>query len=143
MNTGAGKYSRRIVLHFTKDIWDKPIVYRLVKDYDLIFNILKASVLPRQESYLVMELEGGTKEAFDQGINYLLRSGVTIQPVEKNIRWLENKCVHCGACASVCPSGAFTLDRKTDMMIRFDPNLCSACFLCIKGCPVRAVESEL
>jgi len=142
VNKKSNGYSKRIVLHFTKEIWDKPIVYRLVKDYDLIFNILKASILPRQESYLVMELIGDTKETFDRGIEYLRRSGVSIQPVEKDIHWLDNKCVHCGACVSICPSGAFTIDRST-MMIQFDPNLCSACSLCVRGCPVRAVEAEL
>ncbi len=142
MNKRSNGYSQRIVLHFTKEIWDKPIVYRLVKDYDLIFNILKANILPRQESYLVMELIGDTKEAFDRGIEYLKRSGLSIQPVEKDIRWLEVKCVHCGACASICPSRAFTIDRNT-MMVLFDPNLCSACSLCVKGCPVRAIEAEL
>lgn len=143
MNKSSDGYSKRIVLHFTKDIWDKPIVYRLVKDYNLIFNILKANILPRQESYLVMELIGETREDFDRGIDYLRRSGVSIQPVEKDIRWLEKKCVHCGACVTICPSGAFIIDRSRDMMIRFDANLCSACTLCVRGCPVRAVEAEL
>jgi ferredoxin len=143
VNKSTDGYSKRIVLHFTKDIWDKPIVYRLVKDYNLIFNILKANVLPRQESYLVMELIGETREDFDRGIEYLRRSGVSIQPVEKDIRWSEEKCVHCGVCVTICPSGAFKIDRSHDMMVRFDANLCSACTLCVRGCPVRAVEAEL
>ena len=50
MNRPSNGYSKRIVLHFTKEIWDKPIVYRLVKEYNLIFNILKANVLPRQKA---------------------------------------------------------------------------------------------
>jgi ferredoxin len=143
VSKSSNGYSKRIVLHFTKDIWETPIVYRLVKDYNLIFNILKANILPRQESYLVLELIGDTKQDFDRGIDYLRRSGVSIQPVEKDIRWLEKKCVQCGACASICPSGAFIIDRGNNMMIHFDPNLCSACSLCVKGCPVRAIEAEL
>ena len=143
VNRSSNGHSKRIVLHFTKDIWDKPIVYRLVKEYNLIFNILKASILPRQESYLVLELISDTKQDFDRGIDYLQQSGVRVQSVEKDIRWLETKCVHCGACASICPSGAFTINRSNNMMIQFDPNLCSACSLCVKACPVRAIEAEL
>lgn len=142
MNKRSNGFSKRIVLHFTKENWDKPIVFRLVKEYNLSFNILKANILPRQESYLVMELMGESKEDFDSGMEYLRRSGVTIESVEKGIHWIESKCVHCGSCASICPSMAFVIDRNT-MLVQFDPNLCSACSLCVKGCPVRAIEAEL
>jgi hypothetical protein len=37
---------------------ERPIIYRLVKDYDLEFNILKASITPEQEGLLVLELKG-------------------------------------------------------------------------------------
>ena len=33
--------SRRIVLHFPPNITEQPVVYRLVKDFGLTFNILK------------------------------------------------------------------------------------------------------
>ncbi|MBM4445669.1 MAG: (Fe-S)-binding protein, partial [Chloroflexi bacterium] len=36
--------SRRVVLHFPRTLVEQPIIYRLVRDYDLSFNILKASV---------------------------------------------------------------------------------------------------
>ena len=29
--------SKKIVLHFSKENWSKPIVYRLVKDFNLSF----------------------------------------------------------------------------------------------------------
>ena len=38
--------SKRIVLHFPKRLVDRPIVSRLVKDYNLDFNILKALITP-------------------------------------------------------------------------------------------------
>ena len=44
------KYSERIVLHFPHRLVDQPIVYKLIKDYDLQFNILKAYVTPREKS---------------------------------------------------------------------------------------------
>ncbi|MBC7105771.1 MAG: NIL domain-containing protein, partial [Firmicutes bacterium] len=33
---------KRIVLRFGPGVVDKPIIYRLAKDFDLVFNILKA-----------------------------------------------------------------------------------------------------
>ena len=43
--------SKRIVLHFPKRLVDEPIVYNLIKEHDLKFNILKASITPEEEGY--------------------------------------------------------------------------------------------
>ncbi len=41
--------SKRVVLQFPKRMIDEPIIYRLVKDYDLVPNILKASITPKEQ----------------------------------------------------------------------------------------------
>jgi L-aspartate semialdehyde sulfurtransferase ferredoxin len=133
--------SKKIVLHFTKENWGKPIVYKLVKDYNLSFNILKASILPRQESFLVLELSG-PKADFRRGIDYLNAAGVHIESIEKEIARDEVKCTHCGACTAVCPTGSLSILRKT-MEVHFDSAKCTGCELCIKACPPRAMESHL
>jgi len=62
--------SKRIVLHFPDRIVDQPIIYRLVKDYDLAFSILKAEITPGKEGLLVMELKGEDGH-YEQGLRYL------------------------------------------------------------------------
>ncbi|MGD8531357.1 MAG: NIL domain-containing protein, partial [Syntrophobacterales bacterium] len=47
-----------LVLRFSKEIVNEPIIANLVRDYDLTFNILKATVYPRREGMVVMELQG-------------------------------------------------------------------------------------
>ena len=69
--------TKRIVLRFPQRLVDRPIVYRLVKDYDLEFNILKASITPEQEGLLVLELKGEQAE-YDKGIDFLVKGGVQI-----------------------------------------------------------------
>jgi ABC-type methionine transport system ATPase subunit len=59
--------SRRLVLHFPPRLVDKPLVSRLVKDFNLNFNILKASVSPGEEGLLVMELSGERVD-YDKGV---------------------------------------------------------------------------
>ena len=54
--------SKKIVLRFPRRLVERPIIYRLVKDYDLEFNILKASVTPEEEGLLILELKGDQKE---------------------------------------------------------------------------------
>jgi ferredoxin len=132
--------TRKMVLHFGKENWNKPIVYRLVKDFNLSFNILKANVLPKQESFMVLELSG-PKADFHRGLEYLASVGVVVEPIEKDIVRIEEKCTHCGACTAVCPTGALSINRKT-MEVLFDTAKCSACELCIKACPPRAMESR-
>ena len=130
--------SRRIVLHFPRRLVDRPIVYRLIKDYDLEFNILKASVTPEEEGLMVLELKG-KQEDYDKGINYLTRAGVRIQSLSQNVIRNEERCTHCGACITICPTDAFELDPST-RLTRFDNEKCVACGLCIKACPPRAME---
>ena len=49
-------YSKILVLRFPQSEVQKPIVCNLARNYDLIFNILNATVLPRKEGVMVLEL---------------------------------------------------------------------------------------
>ena len=130
--------SKRIVLHFPKRMADRPIVYRLIKDYDLEFNILKASITRQEEGLMVLELKG-KQEDYDKGIRYLTTNGVKIQSLSQDVIRNEEKCTHCGACITICPTGAFELDSST-RCVKFNNEKCLACGLCILPCPPRAME---
>jgi len=130
--------SKRIVLHFPHRMVDQPIVYKLVKDYDLKFNILKAYVTPQEEGLMVLELSG-KKEDFDKGIEYLQSCGVKIQPLSQDVIRNESKCTDCGVCVTICPTGALVVDPHTRKVLFYD-NKCIACELCVKACPTRAME---
>jgi len=130
--------SKRIVLHFPNRLVDQPIVYKLVKDYNLKFNILKAYVTPQEEGLMVLELSGDEKD-FNQGIEYLDSCGVRIQPLSQDVIRNETKCTDCGVCVPICPTGALTIDPLT-RKVHFYDNKCIACELCVKVCPTRAME---
>jgi len=128
----------KIVLHFPHEQVDKPIVSKLVRDFGLDFNILKASITPREEGLLVLEVTG-KEEDYRRGMAYIDSCGVTIQPLSQDIRRNDAKCTHCGACVAVCPTEALSMDRES-MEVIFSGEECVACELCIKVCPPRAME---
>ena len=53
---------KTVILRFTKKTWNTPVIYGLSKKTDLIFNILEAKVLPRQDSYAIINLEGSDED---------------------------------------------------------------------------------
>jgi len=130
--------SRRIVLHFPKRLVDRPIICKLIKDYNLEFNILKALVTPEEEGLMVLELSGEQKD-YDKGIKYLTKNGLRIQSLSQDVTRNEEICTHCGVCVTICPTFAFEVDPVT-RLVRFYDEKCVVCGLCLKGCPPRAME---
>ena len=114
------------------------MVYKLAKDYDLEFNILKAYITPEEEGLLVLELSGGDKN-YEQGIQYLTEVGVKVQPLSQDILRNDSRCSHCGVCVPLCPADAFVVEPLT-REVHFHHDKCIACGLCVKVCPISAME---
>ncbi len=131
-------HTRIYILRFAKEIVDQPIIYRLVKQYDLEFNILKADVSLQHEGYLVLELLG-PKANVTSGLKYLKKQGVKVESLAAVINRDEEKCFQCGACTGICPTGALAIKRP-EMAVVFTLDKCSGCGLCVPLCPVRAME---
>jgi L-aspartate semialdehyde sulfurtransferase ferredoxin len=133
-------YSKILILRFPRTEVQKPIVCYLVKDYDLLFNILNAAILPRKEGVMVLELSG-TRKNFKEGVKFLKSQGVQVQNASQEVKRDTNKCTQCGACTAVCPTGALHIVRP-EMAVEFDETKCSVCELCIPVCPSRAMAAR-
>ena len=127
-----------LVLRFPPEIVDQPIVYRLVKDFNLVFNILKAMITPGKEGIMILELSGD-RENLEKGLNYLKDVGVDVKTIAQQVTKNEEVCIHCGACTAVCPTGALFVDRQTFQVI-YDPEKCTACGFCVSACITKAME---
>jgi len=130
--------TKRIVLHFPRSLVDQPILCRLAREFNIDFNILKASVTPKEEGLLVVELSGKAKD-YSKGTAYLTETGVQIQPLSQDVTRNEARCTHCGACVTICPAGALTIDPET-RRVDFNEDKCLACGICVPACPPRAME---
>jgi len=129
---------KRVVLTFPNEVVSQPVVYHLVRDYNLMINILRAKVTQQEQGRLVIEISGRKKD-LEAGMKYLAELNIGLQPLARDIKWHENKCVHCTACIPHCPTDAISLNRDT-MEVSFDKQKCIACELCIPACPYQAIE---
>ena len=73
----------RVRLTFPGSLVQEPIVYRLVKDFDLVINIRRADV-KADHGWMALELEGG-EAALERGVAWLKERGVQVDPIERDV----------------------------------------------------------
>jgi ferredoxin len=128
----------RVVLHFPSQLTDEPIISQTVHKFGLEFNILRAEISPQREGVMVVELSGEDKQ-LDAALKSLKQHGVKVQPIASDVVRNEERCTECGACITICPTAALTIDADT-RHISFDADKCIACEACVPVCPPRAME---
>lgn len=133
--------SEKLILNFPKNVVTKPIVYHVVKDFDLEFNILRAEITPNLEGRMLLEIRG-RKEKIEKCKNFFKKEGVQIREAAQEIILDKELCVNCGLCVSLCFSNALVMNKET-FEIEFDKNKCVLCGLCLNGCPVNALKSKI
>ncbi|APV44111.1 4Fe-4S dicluster domain-containing protein [Dehalogenimonas formicexedens] len=129
--------NKKISLRFPRHLVDRPVVYHLIKDYNLELNILKATI-SSEEGHMVLELRGERAD-FDKGIEYLTKTGLIIDTLCREVTRNEARCTDCGACVTICPAQAFSVD-SISRDITFDEEKCVVCGMCILSCPSRSME---
>jgi ABC-type methionine transport system ATPase subunit len=70
---------RRVKLTYPASLQDQPILYRLIRDFDLATNIRRASV-GVTEAWLIVDIEGDT-ESIDAALKWAAEQGLAIEPV--------------------------------------------------------------
>lgn len=116
----------------------KPVVYHLVKDFDVVPNILRAQIQPGQQGRMVLEVSGSAS-ALAQAVAFLESQGLTVREAASDIRLDESRCVTCGLCTAVCKPRALAL--VGDELV-FDKDSCVYCEACVIACPRRAIALE-
>lgn len=75
--------ARRLELDFPARLVNQPILYELVKKFDLVPNVRRASVT-QKFGYIQLELQG-SEEAIEKGIRYLIKRGLRVEPIVKDV----------------------------------------------------------
>ena len=132
--------SIKIFLLFPREQVNKPVAYHLVKDYDIVFNILHAEI-NNTRGELTVELTG-IEGNLEKGLDFIREQGVEVRLFPQSIIRDENQCIHCGACTGVCPTQALYMDTDT-WLLEFDPDKCIVCEQCVTACPVSAIDVSI
>jgi ABC-type methionine transport system ATPase subunit len=82
---GDGNAAASIRLHvsFPEELVDRPMVYEMVKAYDVVPNIRRANV-EAHSGWVILELTG-EREQLDAAIRYLQDVGCTVNTMEGDV----------------------------------------------------------
>ena len=131
---------KRVVLDFPPSQLQTPVTYILAKEYDVASHILRAEIAPEESGKLVMEMDG-LPENLEKAIQRIKDSGIEVTEIARKVTFDMDKCIHCGACISVCLAGALKLDDE--FHLQFIEPKCTVCEMCVTSCPVDVVTINL
>jgi ABC-type methionine transport system ATPase subunit len=77
------KVTERVYLTYPPRLIKEPLIYELGRRFELSTNIRGANI---SDTMGLVALEVvGTRREIDRGITWLRESGVTVEPIEKNV----------------------------------------------------------
>lgn len=141
MQVASTENCLEVQLTFPPEISGDPLVCHLVQDYNLVFNILQASISPRKEGHLTLKLMGHP-ENIQASIDYLKKEGVKVTGIAQKVVRIEDLCMHCGMCTALCTVAALSVEQSS-RLVCFDAERCTACGLCVRVCPVKAMVLQV
>ncbi len=123
----------RALLRFSADQVPKPLTSQVILSEGVEMNILSAQVDERGGEILIEFPSEDTSKI----VEAFRKRGVEVR-VDRFIEVDEEKCVHCGACYSLCLFDAIRIGD--DFSITFDEGQCVRCGACLDSCPMAAIS---
>lgn len=74
----------RVRLTFPPSLIQEPIIYRLVKDFDIVINIRRADV-KEDYGWVALELDARDEATLEKGVAWLKAKGVQVDPIERDV----------------------------------------------------------
>lgn len=126
----------RILLRFSEKIVEEPIISHIILELKVPVNIITAHVNSKGGEVLAEVPD----EALEKLISAFRKRGATVS-IPKLIEVDSEKCISCGACVTLCPVEAITIDEGASVVFDKEKCLGSTCSACVDACPSRAIKS--
>ena len=126
----------RILLKFSEELVGQPITAEIILKHKVPINIITAHVDSKGGEVLAEVPD----EALETVVKAFRQRGATVT-LPKLVEVDKETCFDCGACVSLCPVEAITVDE--DCSVKFDKEKCvgSTCSACVEACPAGAIKS--
>jgi ferredoxin len=126
----------RILLRFSENIVEKPITSQIILELKVPINIITAHVDSKGGEVLAEVPD----EALQKVVKAFRKRGATVS-IPKLIEIDNEECISCGACLTLCPVEAITIDEDATVVFNQEKCLGSTCSACVDACPSRAIKS--
>ena len=128
--------TKKILLKYSTGKADEPIFSSVIRETDVPINILHANV-GSGGGEIIVSIDAPEKNA-EEAIALFRERGVEVEEIKRTINLDVDACIECGACISLCPTGALQL--TDDYSIVLDEDKCVYCEACVPACPTRALK---
>ena len=71
---------KQFELIYPTNLIKEPVIYKMSKKIDVVFNIRRAKVTATTGE-IVLELEAADEKTLNDAVQFLTRSGVTVEPI--------------------------------------------------------------
>jgi ferredoxin len=123
-----------LLLRFDSKTIKVPVISKTTLKTGALINILRATVGARRGEIIIEVDDEKLKEVKE----IIQEMGVEVTELVGAIVKDEEKCVHCGACVSICPTEVFKFDGEYKVVVEAEK--CIHCAACTKVCPTQALS---
>ena len=126
----------RILLRFSEKIVEEPIISQIILYLKVPINIITAHVDSKGGEVLAEVPD----DSLVKVVKAFRKQGATVS-IPKLIEIDSEKCISCGACLTLCPVEAITMDENATVVFNQEKCLGSTCSACVDACPSRVIKS--
>jgi len=124
----------KTLLRLPSEMSKKPLIAEIILETEARINIDRANV-GAVGGETVLDVPD---DKYENVVAFFKSKGVETVLLTKPILLDEDKCLHCGACVSICPTEVFGLED--DWHLGLDAVKCIQCSACITACLFGALS---